>query len=240
MKIKTLIIEDEAAARRTLKGLLELFAPEVDIIAEADSVLLGITGIKQFKPDLIFLDMELKGEKGLLVLDHFENIDFEVIVTTAHSQFALPSYEFGVTDYLLKPITPSLLKRGMVRVEERLRLKQIEANKKNERKDELRLPNGRDEKRFPIENVIRIEANRNYSWVHSTLEKPFLTPKNLAVLEEILLKHQFIRVHHSHLINIWFIERFNKHDNMVELKDGSLLPVSRERRKALKSILENE
>lgn len=236
--MKTILIEDEQAARRTLRGMLELYLPEVQILAEAESVQEGISAIKEWRPHLVFLDMELKGEKGLLVLEHFKTIDFEVIITTAYTQFALPSYDFGIADYLLKPLTPKLVKRGVERVLERYRMKQLSHQEFEKKHQELRLPHGRDEKRFLLMSIIRIEANRNYSWIHTEKEKPFLAAKNLAVLEELLPETTFIRVHHSHIVNLQHIERFNKAENQILLRDGQQLPVSRDRRKAVLQALE--
>lgn len=240
MILKTLIIEDEAAARKTLKALLASYTPVVHIIGEAENISEGIKTIQDLDPDLVFLDMELKGQNGLDILAAFSERNFHTIITTAYTQYALTSYNYGVDDYILKPITPFDLKRAVERVVIR---KKVEIKYKKENTivaEELKLPFGASFKYVSVNKLIRLEASRNYTWVFVEKENPFLISKTLSILSEMVHRYNFVRIHHSHIINPEFLISFNKNTNMVELSDKSILPVSRERKKNLIEYLDRK
>jgi two-component system, LytTR family, response regulator len=238
MPIKTLVIDDEMAARKTLRSLAREYTPELEVIGDVDSIAAAINFIHQEPPDLIFLDMQLRQESGLTLLERLKHFDFEVVITTAHSEFAVLSFDFGVIDYLLKPLTPSLLRRAVSRVKERIEHKRlVTVEKESEKgKEYTLLINTVDSSRtIDTRNIIRIEADRNYSWVHVRGELPFIHSKSLSHFEKQLEPAGFLRVHHSHLINPSSIKGYNKNSTELLLEDRSLIPISREKRKYLAS-----
>jgi two-component system LytT family response regulator len=117
--IKAIIIEDEKMSRETLHHLLEKYCPEVEIIAEADGYRKGMEEIKKHHPDVIFLDIQMPDGSGFRLLEEIDEIDFEIIFTTAFDQFAIKAIKYSALDYLLKPIIPQDLAEEIFRVEKK-------------------------------------------------------------------------------------------------------------------------
>lgn len=236
MKLKTVLIEDEPNARALLKGLLEEYVPIVEIQGEAGNVTDAIELIRRHKPDLVFLDLELMGKDGWSVLDYFEGFDFHVIITTAYEQYALKSYKYGVVDYLLKPLTPGNLKKAVARAEKYVQ-GHVAPQPLQGEKSEIKIQTQAGFRYIPVERIIHLEASRNYTWMHLQGENPILISKTLSTLEAQLNAHQFLRIHHSHLINPAFLHLFDRQTGMLSLTDGKELPVSRERKKSIMEYL---
>lgn len=114
-KIRAIIVDDETNGRENLKGALQSFCPEVEIIGEADSALSAITLIQKAKPTLIFLDIEMPNGNGFQVLEFFKSPNFQVIFVTAYDQYAIKAIRFSALDYILKPIDIMLLKAAVDR-----------------------------------------------------------------------------------------------------------------------------
>ncbi len=108
--LKAIIIEDEARARRTLKTLLAENCTDVDVIAEAADVPSGVLAIKEHQPDLVFLDIEMPNFDGFRLFEFLDEVNFEVVFTTAYNDHALRAFEVSAIDYLLKPIQVEQLK----------------------------------------------------------------------------------------------------------------------------------
>ena len=133
--INAIIIEDEPQAISALKLELELNCPDVIVKGTAHSVKEGICKITKIKPDLIFLDIQLSDGLGLDILEHFEEIDFKIIITTAYSEYALQAIKFSALDYLLKPINSKELQIAVSKVNEESKLnlnQKIEAYLENQ------------------------------------------------------------------------------------------------------------
>jgi len=229
MILKCIIVDDEPNARALLKSLLDEFIDtEIELIGEAQD-LNGLVNLLQTrKPDLIFLDLEMKSSFGFDLFQKIEKKYFEVVITSAHSQYALKAFEYGIAGYLVKPISPFGL-RGVIN-----RVIQI-LSKSKEPQISFHTQDGQVP--IPVGKISRIEADRNYSWVHGTFGKPILISKNLGLMESQLADHGFIRIHHSHLVAKAHIVKVRKVENMLEMADGSLVPFSRERRKSLISSI---
>ena len=118
--IRAIIVDDEDASRITLKALLGRYVPDVQIIAEAVDVESGLATIKQFTPDLVFLDIQMPDGSGFRLLEMLPEIDFDVIFTTAFDQYAIKAIKFSALDYLLKPIVPDDLKKAVEKHREKI------------------------------------------------------------------------------------------------------------------------
>ena len=225
MILKCIIVDDEPNARLLLKGLIEtFFFADLEVIGEADGLQELINLLKTRKPDVVFLDLEMKGSFGFDLFSTLEKREFEVVITSAHAQYALKAFEFGIADYLVKPISPSVLKRSIERVS------QIVTKQKE---PQILLHTQEGQLPVVISKIIRIEAERNYSRVIGTFGKPIFISKNLGHFESALKDHDFIRVHHSHLVSKGHIFRVLKAENFIEMSNGHLIPFSREKRKKL-------
>jgi len=237
--LRAIIIDDEQGASRSLNSLIQIYASaEIEVVGFAINVTTALESIKREKPDLIFLDMDLKGENGLQVLEYFEKTPCQVIITTAYSEYALPSFQFGVADYLIKPISPAQLKRALARVQDQLLLLAQAKSALKPVLEQILIPFGYSNISVSVNNLIRMQANRNYTWVHVKEDTPILVSKNISKLAELVEPFEFIRVHHSHLVNPIFIQSLNKKSNYIELTEGTIIPVSRERKKSILAMEE--
>ncbi|MEM9982809.1 MAG: response regulator, partial [Bacteroidota bacterium] len=91
--LSAIIIDDEARARRVLEKLLEEYCPQVQVVAQADDAPQGLKAIKQHHPDIIFLDIEMPNYSGFQLLDFVEEINFEIIFTTAYQEYAIKAFQ---------------------------------------------------------------------------------------------------------------------------------------------------
>jgi two-component system, LytTR family, response regulator len=230
-KTKTLVVDDEEKARHLIIELLQDYAPQCHVLGQASNCEEAIEIIRTGKPNLIFLDLNLHGESGFKVLEYFgENPPFKTIITTAYEEFALQSYQFEIVDYLLKPITPGNFKKAISKFEARIGFPQ---NVPELPKPEVRIFTRSGLRYIQVQKIIRLKADRNYSWLYVDQENPILLSKTLALMEEELLPHGFLRPHNTHMVNPAYLQSFERHTNTLILNDGTSLPVSRDRKKTI-------
>jgi len=232
MKISCIIIDDEPGARFILRKLLQQLPDEVEIAGEAASLAEARPLLASVRPNLVFLDLEMIGSHGFDLFENGARPEFEVVITSAHADQALDAFGFGVADYLVKPLSTQLLNRAILRV------RKILAPMENSRMITFHTMEGTQI--IPSYKIVRLEADRNYSWVHGSFGKPLCISKNLGSFESQLLECGFFRVHHSHLISLHHAHKLNRSDGWLEMKDGQLIPVSREKKKRLLELLENK
>lgn len=240
--IKALLIDDEKDARFILRNLLEKkYADRIELIGEADDVAPGVEAIKALKPDLIFLDIQMKKGTGFDLLSHFDDINFEVVFITAHNQFAVEAFKFSAFGYLLKPIKSKDLGEVINKLETKFeqsksstkdRLKILVENYGNEGEvQKLILPNIEGFQVVKISDIIRLEGDRNYTNFILLNGKKITASKNLGEYEELLNPHGFFRIHQSTIVSLRHITAFLKTDGgIVETVDGAKLKVSRYRK----------
>src|SRR5437773_11190427 len=123
--MRTILVDDEPDGIRTLKKMLELNCPEVEILATCSSAIDALQKLEELKPDLVFLDVRMPGKTGLDMLAELSEIDFEVIFVTAHNEYMLQALQFSAVDYLMKPVDEDRLQEAVQRVEKRLKEKRI-------------------------------------------------------------------------------------------------------------------
>jgi two-component system LytT family response regulator len=244
--IKALIVDDEAGARNSLETLLKKEVPEVTSIDLAENAMDAFFKIKEQQPDIVFLDIEMPFLNGFDLLSKIENIQFDIIFTTAYNQYAIQAIRFSALDYLLKPINEQELKtsvkRHVQRREFRLQTNQQYQNlvqnlfAKTSGEFRLAVSGAQGMQFFSISEIIRLEGDRNYTNFILTHNRKILSSKTLKEYEEILADKGFIRCHKSHLVNCLFIKEINP-ENFLLTKDGSKLEISRRRLSEVKTIL---
>ena len=111
--IRGVIIDDEAKSRESLQIILQDFCNNVQVVGLCQSVSEAIATIKETKPDVVFLDIHMQRETGFDLLTSLRQIDFEIIFTTAHAEYAVKAFKFSAIDYLLKPIDIVELKKAL-------------------------------------------------------------------------------------------------------------------------------
>src|SRR6476469_6117598 len=118
--MRAILVDDEPDGIRTLKKLLELNCPEVEIVATCSSAADAISKLEEAKPELVFLDVRMPGESGIDMLAELSEIDFEVIFVTAHNEYMLQALQFSAVDYLMKPVDEDRLVEAVERVKKRM------------------------------------------------------------------------------------------------------------------------
>ncbi len=241
--IQTLIIDDEEDARFMLRSLIERhFSDKVEVAGEADSVSDGIELITRLKPELVFLDIRMNRETGFDLLQAIENKDFEVVFVTAYDQYAVNAFRFSAMGYLMKPIKISALrevieavvkKSAEDRIDARKRLKVLIENYGDDRKiSKLVISNMEGFRVLDIEEIIRLEGDRNYTHFILRDGKRILATKTLGDYERLLNEFGFFRIHQSTVVNLRHVTAFHRADNTVEMIDGTQSSVSRQRKAA--------
>jgi len=237
MKITAVIVDDEEMAQQTLELLLSEFVPDVSVVGFANNALNGITVIKNEKPDLVFLDVEMSGGSGFEMLDAIDNFNFDVIFVTAHREFALKAFKYEALDFLLKPVDPDELMNSVNRYRKRVTPEE-KIDHRMELVKSLPLMNTKvplphkDGVRFlEVEKVIRLEADGSYVTIYSMDERPQVISKPLKYYATLLSEAVFIRVHRSHMVNIKYVEEFKREGGgYVVLNNGELIQVADKKR----------
>jgi two-component system, LytTR family, response regulator len=244
---KALIIDDENRTRELIAKMITSFGFDIEAIPVGENVQSGIKAIEEIKPDIVFLDIQMPDGTGFDVLRSVKNKNFEVVFITAHEEFAIKAIKFSALDYLLKPIDPSELRAAVERaikaVDDKKEDSQFDALQNNiQPNQKRRLVLKTQESVFVVElhEIIRCEADRNYTSFFLVGGKKILVSKTLKDYETLLSSYNFLRVQQSHLINLDYVDRYDKgNGGSVVMKDGSEVPLSPAKRDVFFKILEN-
>ncbi len=233
--IRTLIVDDEQRARSVLKMLLDGNCSNITLVNEAHDVLDAVEKIKAHKPQLIFLDVEMPNYAGYEIVNFLDEIDFEIIFTTAYDQYAIKAFEICAVDYLLKPIDRNKLVEAISKVKSKLfqknKLEHYQAllQKINENNNEkIIIPELGNRRIIDVKDIIAIEANGAYTTIYQANGSKITTSKNLKHFENKLSPHNnFFRAHRSWIININHLNRFNKTENLLLLNNNVTAKITR-------------
>jgi len=245
-KIRTLIVEDDNNAADLLKFLLYQNFEYIDIISICNTLTDAVQIIDSEKPDLVFLDIELPDGNGFELINLVKYKQFEVIFVTAFNQYAVKAFEFAALHYLLKPVTKESLAQALERYRHKANFremqKKIDVLKSNISNNfsKIMLPTGNGMEVFELEDILRCEADDNYTIVYLTSKKYIIITKNLSSMEVILSNNGFFRVHRKFLINLNYIKKFikNKKNPSIILSDGFEVPLSEHRYDDFVEVLE--
>ena len=244
---KALIIDDEKRTRELIAKMIDSFGFDIETYPLGDNVLSGITLIDTLLPDIVFLDVQMPDGTGFEVLKKVKHKQFEVIFITAHEEFAIKAIKFSALDYLLNPIDPEELRvsleRAIAALNEKKEESQFDALQQNiqpSQKRKLVLKTQESVHVIDLEEIIRCEADRNYTSFYLIGGKKILVSRTMKEYELILAQHNFLRVQQSHLINLKFVARYDKgNGGTVVMKDGSEVPLSPNKRDLFFHFLES-
>ncbi|HEY1040271.1 MAG TPA: response regulator [Bacteroidia bacterium] len=244
--IKAIIIDDEERARILLKGMLNEFIKDIEILSECADLPSGVKAIKKHNPDLVFLDIEMPGHSGLELLDFFnENeVNFDIIFTTAYNQYAIKAFKLSAIDYILKPIELEELQSSVERYRSKQRKNQLDykvlkENFNSSLSQRIAVPSGNSIKFIEVKDIMYLKADSSYSEMYFTDGTKLIVSRTLKNFEEVLtLDNGFFRCHKSYLVNIQFISDYVKSDGgYVVLKNGTNITISPERTNELMEMM---
>lgn len=236
------VVEDEKAVLESFLDLLDSYCPEIKVVGTARNVEEAIALVKNKKPHIVFLDVELPDGTGFDVLRNIPVENVKVIFVTAYSDYALKAIKYSAIDYLLKPIIPDELIDAVNKAQKFIKYDakntenyggQSQVNEDKAKRIVVKTKN--DSYYLKIDEISYLKADGNYTELHLIDKKTILASKTLKFFSEILEDDGFLRVHQSYLVNPKFIKELKK--STIELLSGEELEVSRRKRASLLDYL---
>lgn len=218
-RIRSIIIDDEAANRMVLNNLLEKYCPSVEVIASAESAEEAYVLIGRHRPQLVFLDVHMPVRNGFDLLRMFDEISFHVIFVTAFNNHAIQAFEFNAVDYILKPIDQSRLIKSVDRTEERIRQSETtdvvhfirRMDEETQLLKSISLHHKDRVQLIDIDRISYVQARRNYCEVVTADNQRFISAKTLSDYEQLLEPYNhFLRISKGYIINVHFILSYSK------------------------------
>lgn len=241
--MKTLLVEDKAYIRKGLLNLLQLIDSDVAVIGECESVKEAVVVANACKPELIFLDINLTDGNAFEFLEQTEHLNFKVIFITAYEEYALKALKIGAVDYILKPVDVEDLETALQKVK-RISVaeqkQQIQNTKSVWNNDDTKLILSLQDsfQVIDLEELTYCETDKGYTTFYCNSGKKYMVSKTLKTFEEQLLSVGFSRPHQSFMVNLKFIDKYDK-SGVIHLKNGKKIPVSSRKKEQFVSAFLN-
>jgi len=240
--ITATIVDDEPYSCEALVTLLERYCPDVKVLDICYSAASALASVKDQKPQILFLDIEMPHMNGFELLEKLPEIDFELIFTTSYDQYAIKAIRFSALDYLLKPVDWEELKKAVQKAINSMNHplpQQIEVllqklNHPTIAVNKIAIPTMEGLQMVLVETIINCESDRNYTILFLKNKQKIIASRSLKEIEEMLDDYSFARVHHSHLVNLNEVEKYIKGEGgYLLMSDGRTVDVSRSRKEIL-------
>ncbi|MEO8862380.1 MAG: LytTR family DNA-binding domain-containing protein [Ginsengibacter sp.] len=241
--IKTILIDDEMHCLKTLEILLKEYCANVQVLQKCSDPATGLKAIEMYKPDLVFLDIEMPQMNGFEMLDRLPQVNFALIFTTGYDQYAIKAFHFSALDYLLKPMEPKELINAVKKVEEHRHLPMPEQfemllkkiNGINSGFNKIAVPTAEGFELIPAADVVYFEADDNYTHIFLKNKNKIVACRTLKKIEEQIQDYNiFVRVHKSYMVNLNEVVRYVRGEGgYLVMSDNSSVSVSRTRKDTL-------
>jgi two-component system LytT family response regulator len=246
--ISAFIVDDEFQSREVISLMLAGMFPEIKIVGVAGTVKEALAGIEKKEPQLVFLDVQMQNETGFDLLDKLTEINFELIFTTAHSEFAVKAFRYSALDYLIKPIDSSELESAVKKAEKRIQLHQsstseqvqlltqrLDGSKKIP--DKIAIPTPEGLMFIPVHDIIYCHGLGNYTEFFLMNEQKITSSHTLKQYEELLSDHLFFRAHKSFLINLSHIKKYLRGEGgTAVMSNGHEIEIARRNKTSFLSL----
>lgn len=247
-KIRTVVVDDEENNRINLIELLEAYCTEIEIVGQAKNTSEAFLLIRDVKPELVFLDVEMPGGSGFDLLEMLLPVEFSVIFATAYDHYAIKAFRFSAVDYLLKPINILELQAAVKKVSDREQQSLVVNNELSNLLEnhiqskatvkKIALPTADQLIFTPVSDIIRCEGESNYTHIYLTNGEHILVTRTLKEYDELLREYGFIRTHQSHLVNIQLVKKYIRRDGgVLVMSDDHHVAISRSRKDEVLSAL---
>ncbi len=247
--MKVVVVDDEQNIREGIVDIINNYCPEVKSVFEASDVSSALQIINQVNPDILILDISLGNETSFDILDRLNYADFKIIFVTAYEEYAVKAIKISALDYLVKPLNPKELIQAVNNAHKQLESDQTElkleallTNIKNisEGVKKIILKTSDSIFMVNIRDIIRCESDDYYTKFHLIDNRKIMVSKTLKEYEELLSEYGFFRSHQSHMVNLYFMDHFDKKSGgTIFMKDNSKVPVSSRKRNALLKVIDN-
>lgn len=242
--INAIIVDDEEHCVNRLSGLIRQHCgSSVNLLDSFNNVEEAVLGSIDLQPDLLFLDMQIHDKTGFDFLKQVNDINFDVIFTTAYEKYAVQAFKFSAIDYLLKPVDGDELRNAVTRLEERMHktetAKKIDALFNNMKATQsatkrIGIPTVNGITYVSVGDIIRCHSDINYTTFFLLDNKKITVAKTLKEFEEMLSDYNFFRVHNSHLVNLALVKSYHKgKGGYIIMQDNSEIEVSTRRKEDL-------
>lgn len=241
--INAMIIDDEHYASQALVTLLKKHCPDVTVIAVSNNAKEAVKLIRELQPQLVFLDIEMPYLNGFELLEMLGNVSFDCIFTTSYDQYAIKAIRFSALDYLLKPVDPEELKAAVGRVtgkrsaslqQQQMELLLSRFQQPQPMVNRIALPTLEGLQIIPVDSILYCTSSSNYTIFNLTENQKLIISRTLKEIEEMLEDYQFLRVHHSYLVNLHEVRKYNRGEGgSLLMSDGTTIDVSRSRKEML-------
>jgi len=243
--LKTLIVEDELYIRKGLITMIESLEKDLTILGECESVKDAVAVTNACKPELIFLDINLKDGNAFDFLEQTEELSFKVIFITAYEQYALQAIKNGAVDYILKPVDIEELEAAIDKAmildittqKEQLDIVKNQLIHKQKDRLVLRLQEGYQV--IDFESLMYCQSDKGYTTFYLSDGKSYMASKPIKEFESQLPNQQFIRTHQSYMVHMDYVDKYDK-NGYIFLKSGQKIPVSTRKKEEFVSRLMNQ
>ncbi|RYC70490.1 MULTISPECIES: LytR/AlgR family response regulator transcription factor [Spirosoma] len=236
--LNAILIDDDQSNLSSLGEKLGRHCPQIRIVARCDNARDGQQAIDRLQPDVVFLDIEMPVMNGFLMLQHVSYRQFALIFVTAYDHYAIKAIRYSALDYLVKPVDIDELKAAVAKAEANRTNQSAESQvqllleyvqKKQPRR--IGIPTFEGLQFVNIDDIIYLEASANYTYIHLTGSLTFLVSRTLKEFDELLPTETFLRIHHAHMINKSFVERYIRGDGgQVVMSNGVTLDVAKRKK----------
>jgi two-component system LytT family response regulator len=238
--IKTILVDDEVDSIRVIQRLLENCCPKVSVVGTANGVESALELIRELKPDLVLLDIEMAQGNAFDLLNQLMPLNFQVIFVTAFDSYAIRAFKYSAIDYLLKPVDIDDLRNAIARVREKPESADFAEQMKillsnvgvlQIAQQKMAIPTVTGLNFVPVQDILRFEAKGNYTVIYLSSGETIMATRTIRDYEEVLPDTVFCRIHTSHIINLTRIQKYQKgRGGSVIMEDGAVIEVAARRR----------
>lgn len=241
--MKAIIVEDKEYIRKGLLNLLNLIDSGVEVIGECASVKEAVVVANACQPELVFLDINLTDGNAFEFLEQTKALSFKVIFITAYEEYALQALKIGAVDYILKPVDINDLELAIEKV------KKLSITEQKERIENAKSIWNNDASKLilslhdsfqviDLNELMFCESDKGYTSFYCSNGKKHVVSKTLKIFEEQLSAANFTRPHQSFMVNLKFIDKYDK-SGVIHLKNGKKIPVSSRKKEQFVSTFLN-
>lgn len=236
--LKAILIDDDQSNLSGLNEKLLKHCPQVQVISSCENAEKGIKAIESGKPDLVFLDIEMPVMNGFLLLQQLTYRDFELIFVTAYDHYAIRAIKYSALDYLVKPVEIDDLKTAVTKAKinrnsrtSQLQMELLLEHLNNKQPKRITIPTSDGLRFINIEDIVYLEASNNYTNIYLSTNQKLLVSRTLKDFEDILPSDIFLRIHHSTVINKYYVEKYIRGEGgQVVMRHGNVLDVSKRKK----------
>lgn len=238
--IKAMIVDDEPYACEALSILLQRYCPQVTVTGSYHSGSDALIAIRQERPQLLFLDIEMPRMNGFELLENIKELPLQLVFTTSYDQYAIKAIRFSALDYLLKPIDREELQRSVQKAEQRiftpLQIDMLLSKLQNPTHQfhKIAIPTMEGLQMVTVDSILYCTSDSNYTVLALKDHQKVVASRTLKEIEELLEDYSFLRVHHSSLVNLNEISKYIKGEGgYLVMSDNASVNVSRSRKDSL-------